>query len=319
MLTGGGEPDDPAFYSAGDNAAVFCNDADFVWDRDDPLSVRRVKYARALGELDAGQFAPFSKQAWTTYWIPDFCKLWPAPDHFTPAVPRGATVTGVPTLLIGGDIDINVPFESTRRLQQVFPNARFVNFAGALHLPTAWSECARSVAQRFIATLRTGKIDCAEDPAFVPPAVPQFPRHVANAVPAQALAGDASTVLDRRVATVAVRSVLDAIIRSFRTPGATGTGQGLRGGTFDFSFGPDEVVLQLEGVRFARDVAVEGQATLSYDGNEMQMELTVTGPDPAHNGTLEAQGAFGFGAPYRDFSVTGIIGGRTLVASVPAN
>ena len=77
--------------------------------------------------------------------------------------------------------------------------------------------------------------------------------------------------------------------------------------------------LQLDGVRFARDVAVEGQATLSYDGNEMQMELTVTGPDPAHSGTLEAQGAFGFGAPYRDFSVTGVIGGRTLVASVPAN
>ena len=319
MFFEGGEPDDPAFFSAGDNAAVFCNDADFVWDRDDPPSVRRLKFARALGDLEAGQFAPFSKQAWTTYWIPDFCELWPAPDHFTPAVPRGSTVTGVPTLLIGGEIDINVPSESTRRLQQVFPNARFVNFAGALHLPTAWSECARSVAQRFIATLRTGSVDCAQEPAFVPPAVPQFPRHVAQAVPAEALAGDASTLLDRRVATVAVRSTLDSFIRSFRIPGATGTSYGLRGGTSDFSFEDGEDVLQLHGVRFSRDVAVVGQATLSFDGNEVQMELTVTGPDPAHSGTLTAEGAFGFGSPYRAFTVTGVIGGRTVVASVPAN
>lgn len=315
----GGEPGDPAIFSAGDNAAVFCNDADFVWDRDDPLQVRRLKYARGLRNLDRDAFAPFSKQAWTTYWIPDFCELWPAPDRFTPAVPRGATVTGVPTLLVGGEIDINVPSETTRRLLGVFPNARFVNFAGALHIPTSWSECARSVAQRFIATLHTGNTDCAREPAFVPPAVPQFPKSVHQAVPAEALAGNASTILDRRVVTVSVRSVLDAFIRSFRIPGATGTGYGLRGGTFDFSFETGEDVLQLHGVRFSRDVAVEGQATLSFDGNEVSMELTLTGPDSEHSGTLKAEGAFGFGAPYRAFTVSGVIGGRAVVASVPAN
>lgn len=319
LLTEGGEPDDPAIFSAGDNAAVFCNDADFVWDRSDPLSVRRLKYGRALREFDGDRFAPFSKQGWATYWIADFCELWPAPDRFTPAVPRGATVVGVPTLLIGGEIDINVPSESTHRLLQVFPNARFVNFAGALHPPTAWSECARSIAQRFIATLRTGNTDCAREPAFVPPAVPQFPRSVGQAVPAEALAGNASTVLDRRVATVAVRSVLDAIIRSFRIPGVTGTGHGLRDGTFDFNFETGEDVLQLHGVRFSRDVAVVGQATLSFEGNEVEMELTVTGPDPEHSGMLKAEGAFGFGEPFRAFTVTGAIGGRTVIASVPAN
>ncbi len=135
----GGEPDDPAFFSAGDNAAVFCNDADFVWQRGDPIGVRRAKYARALDGLGRHRFAPFSKQAWATYWIPDFCLLWPAPDRFTPAVPRGAKVMGVPTLLIGGERDINVPSETTRSLVRVFPEATFVNFAGALHLPLSWS------------------------------------------------------------------------------------------------------------------------------------------------------------------------------------
>jgi pimeloyl-ACP methyl ester carboxylesterase len=318
---GGGEPDDPSVYSAGDNAAVFCNDADFVWDRNDPLPIRRLKYARALRDLERDAFAPFSKQGWSAYWIPDFCELWPAPDRFTPAVPRGATVTGVPTLLVGGEIDINVPSETTRRLLGFFPNARFVNFAGALHIPTSWSECAQSVAQHFIATLSTGDIDCAQEPPFERQAVPQFPRNVYQAVPAEALAGNASTVLDRRVVTVAVRSVLDAIIRTFRIPGATGTGYGLRGGTFDFSFETGEDVLQLHGVRFSRDVAVEGQATLSFVANEVQMQLTVTGPDAEHSGTLTAGGAFGigFGAPYRAFTVTGAIGGRAVVASVPAN
>jgi pimeloyl-ACP methyl ester carboxylesterase len=316
-----GEPGDPAVFSAGDNAAAFCNDADFVWDRDDPLPIRRLKYARGLRDLGRDAFAPFSKQAWTAYWIPDFCELWPAPDRFTPAVPRGATVTGVPTLLVGGEIDITVPSETTRRLLGVFPNARFVNFAGALHIPTSWSDCAKSVAQHFIATLHTGNTDCAREPAFVPPAVPQFPKSVHQAVPAVALAGNASTVLDRRIVTVAVRSVLDGFIRSFRIPGATGTGYGLRDGTFDFEFNFEagEDVLQLDGVRFSRDVAVEGQATLSFEGNEIQMELTVTGPDSDHNGTLRAEGAFGFGAPYRTFTVTGAIGGRAVVASVPAN
>ena len=300
----GGEPADPAIFSAGDNAAAFCNDADFVWDRGDSLQVRRAKFARGLRDLGRDPFAPFSKQGWATYSIADFCALWPSPDRFTPAVPQGATVTGVPTLLIGGDIDINVPSETTSRLLQVFPNARFVSFAGALHLPTAWSECARSVAQRFIATLRTGNTDCAREPAFVPPAVPQFPGSVRQAVPATALAGNASTIDDRRVATVAVRPVLDAIIRSFRIPGATGTGYGLRGGTFDFSFETGEDVLQLHGVRFARDVAVDGKATLSFDGNEVHMDLVVSGPD-GRSGSLMADGAFGFGAPYRAFIVSG--------------
>ncbi len=139
-----------------------------------------------------------------------------------------------------------------------------------------------------------------------------------HATPATALLGNAATVADRRVVTVSVRAVLDAFTRSFKIPGATGTGYGLRGGMFDFEFGPDEAVLQLHGIRFSRDVTVDGHATLVYDGQGVTMELMVHGPR-GRVGTLAAEGAFGPGEPFEAFSVTGVLGGRTVSASVPAN
>ena len=65
----GGEPDDPALLlRRRQRRRLFCNDADFVWQRGDPIGVRRAKYARALDGLGRHRFAPFSKQAWATYW-----------------------------------------------------------------------------------------------------------------------------------------------------------------------------------------------------------------------------------------------------------
>ena len=48
------------------------------------------------------------------------------------------------------------------------------------------------------------------------------------------------------------------------------------------------------------------------------MELMVHGPR-GRVGTLAAEGAFGPGEPFEAFSVTGVLGGRTVSASVPAN
>ena len=74
----------------------------------------------------------------------------------------------------------------------------------------------------------------------------------------------------------------------------------------------------LHGIRFSRDVTVDGHATLVYDGQGVTMELMVHGPR-GRVGTLAAEGAFGPGEPFEAFSVTGVLGGRTVSASVPAN
>jgi pimeloyl-ACP methyl ester carboxylesterase len=127
------EPGDPVFDSAGDNAAAFCNDNDFVWNRTDPIPVRRAKYKDALEEMGWSAFAPFSRHAWTAAWLTDYCLMWPAPDRFTPSVPRGATVTGLPVLILSGDLDTNVPTRTSEELLRVFPDATFVDVAGAAH------------------------------------------------------------------------------------------------------------------------------------------------------------------------------------------
>jgi pimeloyl-ACP methyl ester carboxylesterase len=309
----------PAEYSSGDNAAASCNDQDFVWDRGDRVPVRQAKYRRALAALPAAAFAPFSKQAWIAFWIPDACLYWPAPDRFTPAVPPGATVTGVPTLILSGDLDTIVPTENTRALLATFPRAQFLDAAGAAHPAAGWSDCALARTRQFILDPGPVSNSCTA-PAYVAPAVPVFPAIGVKATAATPLPGDRSLPLDRKVATVATRAVLDAWLRSFRIPGAVGSGVGLRGGTFDFDYDSfaDHAVIQLHQARFTGDVAATGGTTWGYDGNQVHFEVAVTGPRGAA-GTLIGDGQFGFGGPFADFTVTGSIGGRPVDVTVPAN
>ncbi len=316
---GPGEPGDPAEDSAGDNAAAFCNDQDFVWDRTDPVPVRRAKYERALSALGPDAFAPFSRQAWGDFWVPDYCLKWPAPDRFTHAIPRRATVTGVPVLILSGDLDTNVPTATTRELRRTFPHARFLRVAGAQHPAAASSECARSAVHEFI---RNGHHDTATcttpDNGFA--AAAGFATTAAATAPAARLAGDASTQLERRVTTAVVRTVRDAWLRSFRVPGQLGSVSGLRGGIADFDYGSfdDHAVISLHGARYVSDVAVGGQTTLTYETNGLDFTVTVNGPG-RHDGTLNAHGLFGFGLPFEDFKVTGSLGGHIVKLSVPAN
>ncbi len=314
-----GEPgpgEDPAVDSKGAFAAQICNDQDFVWNRTDPVSVRQAKYDRALAALGRSAFAPFSPPAWEEFIIPDMCRGWPAPDRFTPAVPRSATVSGVPTLILAGDLNTDFPVDTSRAVRQVFRGATYRLVAGAGNPAAGWSQCARDLLQSFVTDPKSFIGRC-DTPAYVAPAVPQFPRIAAEATPAAPLAGDASTRLDRRVATVAVRTALDGWLRAFRDGPS---GSGLRGGMWDADFDsfPDHAVLVLRDSRFAGDVSVSGQSERFYESNEMHLELTVSGPQ-GHTGNLVADGQFGFGGPFNDFVVSGALGGNAIRASVPAN
>jgi pimeloyl-ACP methyl ester carboxylesterase len=315
------EPDDPTIDSAGDNVAAFCNDNDFVWERTDPVPVRRAKYQRARGRhARAHTFAPFSAVGWTEYFLARYCELWPAPGRFTPAVARGATVTDVPTLIISGDRDQQVPTGITRELLRIFPEASFRTIAGAAHPAAGWSECGAEMYHEFVRSLATPTMRC-DGPAYVIPTVSKFPLTARRAVPATAAPDDESTTLDRRIATVAVQAARDMLLRSFRVPDSTGILPGLRGGSaaFDWTSWPDVVVTDLRSTRFARDVAVSGRFAWSRaGGNTADLEVVVDGPG-SHDGRLEAHGLFGGGPPYQDFAVTGTLGGRSVILTVPAN
>ncbi len=311
----GAGTDNPVDFSKGSFAAQLCNDQDFVWNRTDSVPVRMAKYERALA-ASSRAFAPFSAKTWDDMYGPDFCRGWPAPDRFTPAVPPGATARGVPTLILAGDLNVDFPAASTRLLKPIFPGATFRLVAGAANPAAGWSECARGLMRSFFADPRATVGQC-DTPAYVAPAVAQFPRAASVATPATPLPGNASGLLDRRLATVAVRTALDGWLRTFRSGPS---GPGLRGGMWnaDFDSFPDHAVLELQNSRFAGDVAVSGQADWFYATNAMHLQLTVSGPG-GRGGTLAADGQFGFGGPFSDFVVSGSLGGGTLRVSVPAN
>jgi pimeloyl-ACP methyl ester carboxylesterase len=310
------EPTDLRDRSEGMSVAAQCSDLDFVWKRTDPVPVRLAKLRRALRELGPRPFAPFSTRAWVDQFGSLICLRWPAPDRFVPAVPSGATITGVPTLVLSGDIDGVVPTETNRALLEVVPDARLVVFAGAAHPVVRWSECSYLVMNDFLGG-EPLDLSCAKDPAFVPPTMAEFPRRASLARPATSTAGNEATRADRKVVRVAVDAARDAWMRSFRTPDLTGTVAGLRGGTVAYDYGfDDRAEVSLHGVRFTRDVVVRGGSTLLFEPNTVRMELVVRGP--TGRAVLSAEGTFGYGEPYGDFTVTGRIGGRDVAARVPA-
>jgi pimeloyl-ACP methyl ester carboxylesterase len=161
---GSGDPED---FSSGDNAAAQCNDADFVWDRSDPIDVRQSKFDEAMAALASDQFAPFSVPGWIAYGWPDICLEWPAPNRFEPVIPEGTVFPKVPTLILAGDIDSIIPVEQVSGLRALFPGAEFVVVAGAGHPVTgsAWGHCAAELVAQLFDQGEVSDRSCAESPA----------------------------------------------------------------------------------------------------------------------------------------------------------
>jgi pimeloyl-ACP methyl ester carboxylesterase len=314
-----GDEGDPREFSVGANAATYCNDQDMVWDRDQTPEQRAQAYAAALEALPDDVFEPFTIAGWEEYWFPTFCIEWPAPDRFEPAVPAGATVPDVPVLVLSGDIDTIVPTETAEGLTDVYPNATVVHVAGAGHDAFAWGPCPNRIATRFINKLETGDTSCVEEPSFVGAAVPEYPLVAAEATPATPIAnaGDESSEGDRRVATVVIRTVLDAWLRSFRQPVAVATGPGLRGGTFDANYRATKATVDLHRAKWVEDVAVSGETNLDVK-NSLKGDVTFRGAG-TERGQLHFSGHWGFGGPFSDVKVRGTIGGRQIAVNVPTN
>jgi pimeloyl-ACP methyl ester carboxylesterase len=282
---------DPRFYSDGDFVATFCTDGVFPWDTSAPEATRRAQYDAAVARLRPATFAPFS----TTGWLGSLqapgedCVAWPQPTPAPPAVPPGARVPEAPALALTGDLDVSVPSENVRAVARRFPHAQLVTVANTGHVTAFGSQCARDLIVRFIATAEPVDASCARqfNPTY---GVGRFVRRAGH----------------RRasIARAAWAAAYDGIQRSFRMGGTTGAG--LRGGSFTVEDG----AFTYDRVRFSRDVAVSGTATL--DGPNVTADLTIDGPE---DGTLHVAGRlFPHTAPLR---ATGRIGGRPIDLLVP--
>ncbi len=321
-------PDDATKFSAGHNQARYCSDADFPWDESSSsLATRLRQWFAAARRLPVNTFRPFSKRGWLSPFptgpvAPDACITWPAPKRNVPRpIPPGAHLPGnVPALVITGDLDQSVPAEESLKVAHAWPHSRVVEIADSGHhtATNVRSDCSDALVANFIAELKPGDTGCARDTTLRFPAVGRFPVHAGDARPASVNPGhgDASTVADRRVATVATAAVTDSFRRGFS--GGFSQGAGLRGGTFDFEFGDTSSISTLHGSRFAKDVAVSGNAEYGYESEAIVATISVDGPG-GEDGTLHVTGNWFSFHEVTSFVVSGKFGGRTVALRVPAS
>jgi len=232
----------------------------------------------------------------------------------------------VPTLVLSGDIDQRVPLEVTTEVARLYPEALFVPVAEAGHPALIWSTCAVRLASEFIRNLAVSDTSCAGTPDVVWPAVGRFPRLAREARPAEVdVTGDNEIGIDeRRVVTVAVAAATDALQHT--VVGFTSAGAGLRGGTFQTTYGDWTTwTLELTDCAFAEDVTVTG--TVEYnpsspawlgttgDGS-FTADLQVSGPG-TEGGVLHVEGKWQVQGPVGKFKITGALGGKSVAVLVP--
>lgn len=308
---------DPTTFSQGAYFATTCTDAFEPWRWELPVVERKQELGGAISILPSYFFVPFSKVAGTGLdaSLERQCLWWQKPTASSPVTPPHPAYPIVPTLVMVGDMDTHVPIEEVKQVAALFPESALVRVAEAGHLTILWTQCSANLQSQFFKTLQVGDTSCTEAPETVWPAVGRFPLVAADARPAEvdATGRNEIGVAERKVATVAVATLTDALKRS--TIGS-GNGAGLRAGTFQSSTDADgNQATTLTNCEFVRDVIVNGTITWASDYT-VSADLIVTGRGTA-GGQLHVEGAFEAPGPVGFFKVFGIIGGHRVSLLVP--
>lgn len=308
---------DPAFLSAGAYIATWCvdNEMPFLWSSSP--AVRLNQYADSVAILPNDYFAPFSKYASTG---PDIlgdrdCVFWEEPTSPTPVIPPRAKYPDVPTLAFNSDTDPIVATELAIPTVALFPNSALLIVKSGMHEPSESNLCAASIVSAFIETLHEGDISCLQNPEISWPALGRFPLLAQDALAAQVdpQRQNEIDVPERKVVTVAVQTVMDAIKR---TTIGSGNGECLRAGMFQTVIDTaGNQTTTLKACEFATDIIVNGTIDWATD-HSMLADLTVTGAGTA-GGSLHIEGAFEAPGAVGFFKISGSLGGRAVAVLVP--
>lgn len=204
--------------------------------------------------------------------------------------------------------------------------AGWIHVADTGNNAAAWPQSAPNPGSEFVSKLRIDKPVCAQVAETVWPAVGRLPLLATGACPADVDPGGVNEidVEERRVVTVAVAAVTDALQRGLA--GGPGHGVGLRGGSFSLAWGP-QLTLTLVDCAFTADVKVSGIVTWAHSdifgaggflpaNRPLTADLIVSGPGTA-GGALHIAGSWLSNDPNRYFSVTGTLGGKKVAVLVP--
>jgi len=311
-------------YSRGLFAAVSCSDYPQLYDMTASPATRVTQENAAIANqlaTDPGVYAPFAiaefRQVSIDVSVLDLCLDWPIPSPAHPpqqSVPPQATFPSVPVLVLSGELDsLTTPAEG-KLAARLFPNGQQVLIANSFHVTAVEDadDCASAIAINFFGTLSPGDTSCAAGITEVR-TVPNFATLVSQVQGATPLAGNEGTAADLRVAAAATLAAGDAIARWYVN--YSGSGVGLRGGTFEYSEETTRIHYTLTNLQWTTDVLVSGTMDWTYDSKPIQAELTVVGPatEPGSLAVtwLDRQ-------PHSQATITGQIGGRPVRASMYA-
>ncbi|MGK9237046.1 alpha/beta hydrolase [Inquilinus limosus] len=321
---------DASAFSTALYVAVVCSDYPRLFRAEASRAERRRQLARATAQkiaTDREVYAPFtiaevdgSPHKWERR---DLCLDWPAPPKGVvpgSAADPGKPFPNVPTLVLSGDIDsITSPIEGLETAR-LFPDATYVPVRNLTHItaitdqaifvPPKGADATGCVAPIVLTFVRSGgdagDTSCTQRIRPIR-TVPAFAVKTGEVAPAKADAGNAATETDLRIASAAAETAGDVLARYFVN--STGSGVGLRGGTFGFEAFDEGYAFTLDQIRWAEDLAVSGTIRWNQATGDIAAELTLAGADT---------GALALAWNDRDTDavarITGTIDGRTVAA-----
>jgi pimeloyl-ACP methyl ester carboxylesterase len=259
---------DPRKWSAGLAAAVLCHDPPQIFDMrlaPDLRAEERDRLIAARERTFPGTYAPFTIDEYRgmplDYSFIDECVAWPVAPASEPAghvVPESARYPDVPVLVLSGELDDLTSVADGAAVAHAFPRGLQVIIENGLHvnaLPRARSDCGAELVRRFVATQSPGDRTCAHT---VPPLrlVPEFARHAEKIPRATPRPGNAASDKELKLAHAALLTIGDVLARIEEN--SSGSGKGLRGGSFLIVQHGVNVHVSLYGVRWTEDLSVSG-------------------------------------------------------------
>jgi pimeloyl-ACP methyl ester carboxylesterase len=226
---------------------------------------------------------PFTPATWLRALGLAACRGWPAPSTPAPVLPAGRAAGAGRALVLAGDRAVAAPSAALRRVAGLVGGS-YVRVRGAAALPALNDPdgCAGTIARRFLETRgRTPAAGCASR-ARPAPGVEAFPATLARTPAAlrdaHARGRDRSTLADRRAATAAALTVADTLAEA-EDAGAPARVAGLRGGSATVTRAAASVTLTLHGVRFVRDLALDGVVSHDTGTGSVYAAVTLRAPD----------------------------------------
>jgi pimeloyl-ACP methyl ester carboxylesterase len=313
-------------WSAGLEVAVMCHDPPQIFDMRLAPAERTADRDRVLAERRRSHpdtYAPFTIDEYRgmplDYSFIDQCVAWPVAPVDHPAgqpTPPNAVYPDVPALVISGELDNMTTPADGAAAAAAFRHGKRVLIANSFHvnaLPHARSGCAAGIVRHFIGALEPGDVSCA---AEVTPVrlVPRFAVHAEAVDPAIAEAGNAVSDGALKLASAAVQTVGDILVRA--GVNASGHGAGLRGGRFEIAAGDGSRRITLDRVRWTEDLAVSGAIDELRDAaGSVRANITIQGPDEIR-GTVDVR--WEDKRPDAQAHINGEIAGRQIDAHMPA-